>query len=485
MKKLYVNFALLVFFFHIFQPAINAQNPVIVLDSFSTGFYQATDIANAGDSRLFVTEQPGMIRILTADGVLMSTPFLDISGRVDTSHNERGLLGLTFHPDYKNNGYLYVNYTAKPDGDTRISRFTRMASDSNKADPNSELIILTQDQPFGNHNAGALHFGPDGYLYFGFGDGGAAGDQLEVAQDGSSLLGKMIRIDVNGTQPYSIPSSNPFVGNAGILDEIWAIGVRNPFRFSFDKMTGDMWIADVGQNEWEEINFEPAGSPGGNNWGWDCYEGNHPFELTGCAAIANYDFPVFEYPNNTTFGCAILGGYVYRGDDYPNLQGHYLFTDLCTGRMWTLFPDGAGGWDTTDQGKMTDNSFTTFGQAMDGELYVAERTGNIYRIRTTVGASTKDLEDFGYQLLTPFPNPFSETTLIKYELAKQQELQLYVVDMLGRKVVTLEQEKKQQGKHQVKWNGTGSNGNRLDPGNYFIVMEADGMSISKKVMIIR
>ncbi|MEX0966497.1 MAG: PQQ-dependent sugar dehydrogenase [Bacteroidia bacterium] len=286
----------------------HAQDPEIILDPFATGLNMITEVTHAGDSRLFVTEQPGLIRIVTADGDLVATPFLDISARVEDEENEQGLLGLAFHPDFKTNGYFYVNYTSEPDGATHISRFSVAASDSNVADPGSELILLTQSQPFENHNAGALHFGPDGYLYFGLGDGGSAGDPEENAQDGSTLLGKMMRIDVDGTSPYEIPATNPFVGNPAVLDEIWAMSLRNPFRFSFDRQTGDMWLPDVGQDDWEEINFEAAGGPGGMNWGWDCYEGDHSFEPQDCGSMGDYDFPVFEYPNNATYGCAILGG---------------------------------------------------------------------------------------------------------------------------------------------------------------------------------
>ena len=227
----------------------------LVLESVATGFSQPVDIANAGDDRLFIVERAGRIRII-ADGAVLPTPFLNISSQVNNSPNERGLLGLAFHPDYETNGYFYVNYTIS-NGDTRVSRFS-VANDPNTADPGSEMVILEVDQPEWNHNGGCLKFGPDGYLYIGVGDGGGFNDNhgpIGNGQNTQTLLGKMLRIDVDNGTPYSIPASNPFVGNDNVLDEIWAIGLRNPWRFSFDSETGDLWIGDVGQNIWEEIDF--------------------------------------------------------------------------------------------------------------------------------------------------------------------------------------------------------------------------------------
>lgn len=478
MKKLYV--ILLALAMVNIASESKSQNPEIILEPFASGLNMVTDIGNAGDSRLFVAEQPGVIRIISDNGNVLSTPFLDIRILVDTSHNERGLLGITFHPDYKNNGYFYVNYTALPNGETHISRFSVSGADSNIADPSSEQIILTQSQPFGNHNAGALHFGPDSYLYFGLGDGGSGGDPLENAQDGSTLLGKMIRIDVNGTAPYEIPSTNPFVNDTNILDEIWAMGVRNPFRFSFDRNTGDIWIADVGQSDWEEINYEPANGPGGMNWGWNCYEGSDPFDLQGCDTIENYDFPVFEYPNNNNYGCAILGGYVYRGSDYADLRGHYLFTDLCSGRLWTLYSDGSGGWDTTDQGSKTNNSFTTFGQDHQGELYIAEREGDIFKITTTdtISGVAENNTDYGFHLWAARPNPFSSQLSLQYHLDRPMQVKIEVVDMLGRVVKTLKDDFASQGKHHINWNVEKKAA--LNPGIYLLVFKAeDNITIQK------
>lgn len=201
-------------------------------------------------------------------------------------------------------------------------------------DPDSEVILLTANQPFANHNGGDVHFGPDGYLYTGLGDGGSGGDPQNYSQTPTSLLGKMLRIDVNSGTPYAIPPTNPFVGSTAVANEIWALGLRNPWRFSFDRLTGDLWIGDVGQNEWEEVDFQPASSAGGENYGWRCYEGNAPYNTTGCGAVGNYVAPVAVYANTSSLGCSITGGYVYRGSQYPDLYGYYLYTDYCSGRIW-------------------------------------------------------------------------------------------------------------------------------------------------------
>ena len=237
----------------------------IELEVFATGFSSPVNVKHAGDDRLFVVERAGVIKILNADGTVNSAPFLDINSRVINSGGEQGLLALAFHPNYTANGFFYVNYINNS-GDTVISRFTR--SSENAADPNSEVLLLTISQPFSNHNGGDMHFGPnDGYLYISTGDGGSAGDPVNYGQNTSSLLGKMLRIDVDGTSEgnYGIPNDNPFVGNGAVLDEIWAIGLRNPWKWSFDRSNGDMWIADVGQSNKEEINRVPASSTGGEN----------------------------------------------------------------------------------------------------------------------------------------------------------------------------------------------------------------------------
>lgn len=378
------------------SPSPSASSPqgtglTLSLQSFATGLSQPVSLANAGDSRLFAVEQDGYIRIIQSNGTVVSTAFLNITDRVNSAGSEQGLLGLTFHPNYATNGYFYVNYTSN-DSRTRISRF-QVTGNPNVADPNSEEILLTVTQPYSNHNAGDIHFGPDGYLYIPLGDGGSGGDPQNNAQTMTTLLGKITRIDVNngpgaaadckgaGTGNYTIPNDNPFItGAGGNCDEIWALGLRNPWRSSFDAWTGDLWIGDVGQNAWEEVDFQPVYSDGGENYGWRCYEGNHTYNTSGCGPIGNYVFPVFEYDHNSG-RCSISGGYVYRGSQYPAMFGHYLVTDYCTGHFWDVAPDGQGGWTTTQHNNLTAFGRSAFGENSSEQLFVVNRSqGTVERV---------------------------------------------------------------------------------------------------------
>lgn len=372
------------------DPAMDLE---IKFEEIASGLDTPVDIQHAGDARLFVIEKPGRIRIIDASENLLSTPFLDIENRVDDSSNEEGLLGLAFHPNYATNGYFYLNYTVGGPARTRISRFSASAADPNVADPASEFVMMEFGQPFGNHNGGQLQFGPDGYLYIAVGDGGSGGDPNDAGQTNSQLLGKILRIDVDGTNgsgapecdangTYTIPADNPFVGSTGgsssNCDEIWATGLRNPWRFSFDAATGDMWIGDVGQNKLEEINFQPANSSGGENYGWRCYEGNDSFDTSGCQPASAYIAPVHEYGRSD--GCSVTGGLVYRGTSHPALVGHYIFTDYCTAIYWTLSGDPTAPTLTTlDITDGSGGSPAAFGVDLQGEIYVASR-GNILRI---------------------------------------------------------------------------------------------------------
>ncbi|MCB0522718.1 MAG: PQQ-dependent sugar dehydrogenase [Lewinellaceae bacterium] len=367
----------------LFWACQGTAQPNIQLVNFATGFNKPLDIAHCGDDRLFIVEQDGVIRILDKNGTKLPTPFLDINARVSSNGNERGLLGLAFHPDYANNGYFFVNYTNNSNN-TRVSRFSVSANDPNVADPNSELILFEVNQPFSNHNGGCVKFGPDGYLYTGLGDGGSGGDPQGNGQKRSTLLGKMIRIDVDNGSPYAIPSDNPFLNDPSTLDEIWAIGVRNPWRFSFDRKTGDLWIGDVGQDNVEEVDFQPASSPGGENYGWNITEGTYCFppNVTNCDTVGkNFTFPVAEYLHGGNTGCSITGGFMYRGCRYPQLYGHYLYTDYCTGIIWSLRPDGQGGWINEQLANLVNNQFVSFGENKNGELYLAGLgNGIIYRV---------------------------------------------------------------------------------------------------------
>ena len=329
-----------------------------------SGLQRPTDLQVDGSGRLFVLEKPGRIRIIQNDQ-LIETPFLDITDRVGSGGNEQGLLGLAFHPQYVQNGRFFVNYTDKL-GDTVLARF-QVSSDANVADPNSEVKILGIDQPFANHNGGVLAFRPDGYLYAGLGDGGSQGDPFGNAQNTRVLLGKILRLDVDSAEPYAVPPDNPF-GN-----EVWAYGLRNPWRLSFDKLTSDLYIGDVGQNMWEEIDFLPAGSPGGTNFGWNFREGAHDYEGGGPAGMVD---PVAEY-SHPDGGCSVTGGYVYRGS-MPEWNGIYLYGDYCSGKIWGLIQQD-GGWQSQLLFDL-DGTITSFGQDTSGELYLLSDSGGIYRL---------------------------------------------------------------------------------------------------------
>ncbi len=349
-------------------------------------FTRPVFITNAGDdsNRLFVLEQQGRIYFLNA-GSARKHLFLDLREIVNDKGNEQGLLGLAFHPDYKNNGKFYVDYTNLPNGDTVIAQY-QVSSNPDKAEPNSAQILLTIDQPEPNHNGGMLAFGPDGYLYIGTGDGGGAGDlhgDIGNGQSRNTLLGKILRLDVNNAPPYQIPPSNPFVNTADARPEIWAYGLRNPWRFSFDRATGDLYIADVGQGTYEEINFQPAASGGGENYGWRTMEGNHCFRGGDSCNTAGLTRPITEYTHD--LGCSVTGGYVYRGQAFAWLQGYYLFADYCTGIVWATRRDTSGAWQTR-QVTTFDDTISSFGQDEQGELYIAgHKSGTVYKLTSQAG----------------------------------------------------------------------------------------------------
>jgi hypothetical protein len=329
----------------------------------------------SGDThRLFVVEQTGRIRLLR-DDVMLAAPFLDLSALVSCC-GERGLLGLAFHPRYATNGFLYVYYTDSG-GDTKVTRY-HVSANPDVADPASAGPVLSQTQPFANHNGGMLAFGPDGYLFVGLGDGGSGGDPLNNAQNRSTLLGKILRLDVDHGAPYTVPAGNPFVGQAGTRPEIWSLGLRNPWRFSFDRQTGELYIGDVGQNLWEEINVEPAAG-GGRNYGWRDMEGGVCY-VPGCTPTG-LTLPALTYSHSE--GCSVTGGYVYRGVDLPELSGLYLFADYCNGWVRSFRWTAAGATEVTDRPTLAPGGpISSFGQDARGELYLLEygSPGAIYRI---------------------------------------------------------------------------------------------------------
>jgi hypothetical protein len=334
--------------------------------------------AGDGSGRLFVVEQAGRIMVLRG-GEVLATPFLDIASRVDSSGNEQGLLGLAFHPEHEANGSFFVNYTYDPPGSgpdtTRVSRFTVAAGDPDRADPGSETVVLEFAQDFSNHNGGDLHFGPDGFLYIASGDGGGGGDPNDRAQRLGTLLGKLLRIDVDGAVPYAVPPDNPFVGVVGARPEIWAYGLRNPWRFSFDRATGDLFIGDVGQNAVEEIDFQPAASTGGENYGWSCLEGDVAAGYNPCDGRP-LTAPILVYGHEQ--GCSVTGGYRYRGS-ITELLGLYVFGDFCSGRIWRA-AESAGRW-RAELWADTELRISSFGEDEDGELVVVDlERGEVYRL---------------------------------------------------------------------------------------------------------
>jgi glucose/arabinose dehydrogenase len=437
------------------------------ISSYATGFSNAVEITNAGDSRLFVVQKTGAIRIIKPSGnvgVVQPVNFMTIpTSMLRLDNTERGLLGLAFHPNYASNGYFYVNYTRASDGATVVARYS-VTSDPDIADLTSGLVMLVVSQPFENHNGGTLRFGPDGYLYIGMGDGGSGGDPGNRAQNINENLGKMLRLDVNAAAPY-IPASNPFVGTAG-NDEIWALGLRNPWKFSFNRLNGDLWIADVGQGEVEEVDKVSSPLTPALNFGWRCYEGNSAFNTSGCAASSTYRFPLADYTQSATGGCAVTGGYYYTGSLYPSFNGKYIFGDYCLNKIFTL----------TDAGVLTIspaisglNSVTTFGQDVNGELYVVG--GNsVYRIiDTSLGVNS--FAENGFSL---YPNPAAaEVSLLNSANKILSQFKLY--DLSGK--LLLEQKMNDLGTNTIN---TGS----LRSGLYVATVEdVSGAIFTSKLMI--
>lgn len=383
MRYLYVFSALVLLNFN----TSFAQWPKIQLNQVIGGIERPVLATHAGDNsgRLFIVEQSGKIRIFN-NGLLLTTPFLDITGRI-LCCGERGLLSVAFPPGYGTNKFhLYVNYTNTGDN-TIVSRFALLTT--NQVDPDSEEILLEIEQPFENHNGGQIAFGPDGMLYIGMGDGGSGGDPLSSGQNMDSLLGKMLRIDVeSNAMPYAIPADNPFVNLQNVRPEIWSYGLRNPWRFSFDRSTGDLYIADVGQNLFEEVNVQDSNSKGGENYGWNFLEGIHCFNSSNCD-LNGLTLPKLEY-SHSDGTCSVAGGYVYRGATFPTLQGVYLFGDFCSGQVGGLRRTDAG-WESIILLE-TPHSITSFGEDESGNVYLADSGGTLFQIVETVEIAFSGLE---------------------------------------------------------------------------------------------
>jgi len=420
----------------------------VILESFGPSFSSPVEIKNAGDERLFVVEKSGKIKILNPDGSVNSTPFLDIEDRVSTNANERGLLGLAFHPNYPENPFFFVNYTNN-NGDTTISKFS-VSTDENIANE-SETVLLVINQPYGNHNGGCINFGPDGNLYIGMGDGGSGGDPQNYSQSTGSLLGKMLRINVN-SGAYSIPENNPYG------DEIWSVGLRNPWKFSFDSENGNLWIADVGQNEFEEINMV-ENNPANVNYGWRCYEGDEPYNMSGCPDNG-LTFPVATYShyNSGDFKCSITGGYVYRGNQISGLNGVYFFADYCSGEIGMLSTEDNSNWEMNLTFPNINGSWVSFGEDISGELYIVSINGGIYKI---IDAALSQNE-LTLNNVIIYPNPFDE--FININLQETADIKIY--DSFGKKIIQIDDFK-----------GTQVDLRNLIRGIYFI--KVDGYQIKK------
>ena len=351
----------------------------IALEKFTGYIKRPNYMTHAGEQTLYIVEQAGKIHVLQ-EGELLEEPFLDITEKVNDYINEQGLLELAFHPNFVENGTFFIYYSTHDSGNTVLARYQTLADNPLRADPTSETILITFAQPDSVHNAGQLQFGPDGYLYIGIGDGGMLYDKAGNAQNKNIHLGSLLRIDVdaagNGFE-YGIPDNNPFLDDSG-QSEIWSYGWRNPWRFSFDRHTGNLFVGDVGEFDREEINFQPVSSVGGENYGWNIWEGTTCFQAENCRTDG-FTFPIFEYSHQE--GCAIIGGYIYRGQAYPELWGNYFLGDYCMGKIWRLFPSEDGSWQA-DMILDTDYLITSFAEDADGELYVITQQDGIFQITT-------------------------------------------------------------------------------------------------------
>lgn len=442
-----MNHFLPLFFSLLFATSLTAQ-PAVELTQLLSGLNQPTAIEapRDGSERLFICQKGGRIRIvdLTTNTILASD-FLNISSRISTN-SERGLLGLAFHPDFANNGQLFISYSADGSfggyavGTSIYSRLTLDSPADNTASMATEEIILTVNQDFANHNGGHIAFGPDGYLYIGMGDGGSGGDPNGRGQQTTSMLGKMLRIDVDNPGPnaaYGIPADNPFVNNSAVLDEIWATGLRNPWRYSFDRETGDLWIGDVGQNAREEINFEPAGSGGGFNYGWNCREGliayNNPSSACNNAGTLVDPVADFSHFSQTMGAASITGGYVYRGRQWPELQGTYICADFATNNLFTIRPDGNNDWAVGVQSNLPIGGVATFGEDENAELYLADFNGRLYKV--SGGAPSSNQEEFRtapFSLLVS-PNPAGEEMILHISnVPSAADMDIQLFDAQGR-----------------------------------------------------
>ena len=483
MKKLYITILLTALCGSVLSQSVQYEVQVAFP---GVSITEPVDLQHTGDgsNRLFVLERAGRIWVFENDAQQAGPAvFLDIRNRVDSSFSEEGLLGLAFHPDYAQNGYFYVNYTANNPNRTLIARFQVTPGDSNLADPGSETVIITLPKPFSNHNAGALAFGPqDGYLYITAGDGGQGGDPLGSGQDLTSLLGAILRIDVDqtaGNLNYAIPPDNPFAGNVqGYREEIYAYGLRNPWRISFDPVTGWLWAGDVGQNVYEEIDVIESGK----NYGWNIMEATHCYPPGSSCDTTGLTLPIWEYSHS--LGISVTGGYVYRGPTLPGLTGKYIYADFGSGRIWAISYDGSA----PAQNELlidTPLNIASFGVDADNELYICAFDGKIYRLVSPNGLEGEARLPEGFELGQNYPNPFNPGTVIRYQLSVVSNIKLAVFDGLGRQVQVLAEGRQAAGRHETAWNGRDSRGTEMAGGTYYYRLTVDGRAVTRKMILLR
>lgn len=490
--SLHRNWLLVVFF--LFSAAHSQSQLQLQIAFPSLTFTRPVDLQPPGDGtdRLFVVEQPGVIKVFENNtNVAAAQTFLDITARVNDSGNEEGLLGLAFHPDYKNNGYFFVNYTANPPRRTVIARYRVSAANPNKADSLSEQIVLEFNQPYSNHNGGQMAFGSDGHLYIATGDGGDGGDPQGNGQNLRTLLGKILRIDVDNPSPgrnYGIPNDNPFAGNtAGNREEIYAYGLRNPWRMSFDPVTKWLWAGDVGQSRREEIDIIVNGT----NYGWNrmegtlCYPSGDPCDLPGMVK------PIWEY--GRSLGASVTGGYVYRGNQVPELVGAYVYGDFVSGRIWALRYDGVNPPTNTEL-MDTNLGIASFGVDKNYELYVCAFNSRIYRFKPTASS----VDDSGnipqsIQLAQNYPNPFGNdvsslalgpSTTIEYALTQNANVDLRIYNLQGQLVRTLVRADQTAGRKIMRWDGRDETGQNLPSGTYLYRLKIGNNVIATKRLLL-
>ncbi|MDX1530796.1 MAG: PQQ-dependent sugar dehydrogenase [Rhodothermales bacterium] len=455
-------------------------------------FSSPVDFESDGSDRLYVVEQSGRIRtFLNEGGVTSAAVFLDIQNRV-SSGGERGLLGLAFHPDYAENGYFYVNYTTGGPLRTRVSRFSRSAADPTQADPASEVVLLEFGQPFSNHNGGDVAFGPDGYLYVSTGDGGGGGDPLEAGQKTDTHLGKILRLDVDGggsapdpgceaipeatvtVAAYTVPADNPFVdGPGGACDAVYAYGLRNPWRMSFDRQTGQLWVGDVGQNQWEEVDLVTIGG----NYGWNVEEAASCYDPpTNCNDEGLID-PVWFYSHSV--GNSITGGFVYRGSAVPELAGRYVYADYGQGKVWALTVSGAS---EPENELLFDTAYaiSSFGEDAAGELYFTDLSGGkLYRFDSLSTDAEPGGDPQALRLELDGPNPSRTGTRFRFATAEAGPVRLVVYDVLGREVAVLADEWAPAGDERA----AAFDASALPAGLYVVRLESNGSTRTQRVLL--